>query len=572
MKLSIQAGSTSQTINVFIQDSSSTTGAGLAGLVYGSSGLTAYYALPKAAAAAITLATLAAITTAWSSGGFKEIDATNMPGWYRLDIPDAALASGRFVSIHLQGATNMAPLPIEIELTGWNNQDAVHGGMTALPNVAAGISGGMPLAADTSGRVDVLKVNGTSQTARDLGASVLLSPGTGTGQLSLASGLVTLAAVTHTGARIPNVTLADTVTTYTGDTPQTGDGYARMGAAGAGLTALGDTRIANLDAAISSRTKPADTQAAVTTVTNLTNAPTAGDLTATMKTSVTTAATAATPTVTAGTVSDKTGYALATAPPTAAAIGVAVVDQTMSGHTTGGTVGGALNAAGSAGDPWSTPLPGAYSAGSAGNIVGTRLDAAVSGVAAAVWAVSVRTLSSFGTLVADAATAVWAAATRTLSAFAFTVTAATVSDKTGYALATAPPTAAAIRTEMDSNSTKLAYLDATTSSRSTYAGGAVASVTAPVTAGTVSDKAGYSLATPPPTAIQNADALLTRDWTAVSGEAARSVLNALRFLRNKWSVAAGTLTVTKEDDTAAAWTGTVTTDAAALPITGSDPT
>lgn len=55
---------------------------------------------------------------------------------------------------------------------------------------------------------------------------------------------------------------------------------------------------ANVDTTISSRTKPADTQAAVTlvtTTTNLTNAPTAGDLTATMKTSVTTAATAATP-------------------------------------------------------------------------------------------------------------------------------------------------------------------------------------------------------------------------------------------------------------------------------------
>ena len=62
-----------------------------------------------------------------------------------------------------------------------------------------------------------------------------------------------------------------------------------IGAAGAGLTALGDARLDNLDAAISTRTKPADTQAAVTTVTNLTNAPTAGDLTAAMVTSVTAA-------------------------------------------------------------------------------------------------------------------------------------------------------------------------------------------------------------------------------------------------------------------------------------------
>ncbi len=38
-----------------------------------------------------------------------------------------------------------------------------------------------------------------------------------------------------------------------------------------------------------------------------------------------------------------------------------------------------------------------------------------------VWASATRTLSSFGTLVADVATAVWAAAARTLTAFGFTV-------------------------------------------------------------------------------------------------------------------------------------------------------
>lgn len=99
---------------------------------------------------------------------------------------------------------------------------------------------------------------------------------------------------------------------YSGNTVQTGDAYGRLGVAGVGLTNLGDTRIANLDATVSSRTKPADTQAAVTlvaTTTNLTNAPTAGDLTATMKTSVTTAATAATPTAAAvtGAVGSVTG-------------------------------------------------------------------------------------------------------------------------------------------------------------------------------------------------------------------------------------------------------------------------
>jgi hypothetical protein len=50
------------------------------------------------------------------------------------------------------------------------------------------------------------------------------------------------------GATLPRVALADTVTTYTGDTPQTGDAFARLGAAGAGM--------ANLDAPISGRSAP----------------------------------------------------------------------------------------------------------------------------------------------------------------------------------------------------------------------------------------------------------------------------------------------------------------------------
>jgi hypothetical protein len=56
----------------------------------------------------------------------------------------------------------------------------------------------------------------------------------------------------------------------------------------------------------------------------------------------------------------------------------------------------------------------------------SRLDAAVSSVAAAVWAVGTRTLTSFGTLVAD----IWANATRTLSSFG-----TLVADVWGYDIA-----------------------------------------------------------------------------------------------------------------------------------------
>lgn len=67
-----------------------------------------------------------------------------------------------------------------------------------------------------------------------------------------------------------------------------------------------------------------------------------------------------------------------------------------------------------------------------------------------------------------------------------------------------------------------------------------------------------------------ADGLLKRDLSAVTGEASRSLLNAVRFLRNKFSISAGTLTVYKEDDATSAWTGAVTTTAGD-PVSQIDP-
>ncbi len=62
-----------------------------------------------------------------------------------------------------------------------------------------------------------------------------------------------------------------------------------------------------------------------------------------------------------------------------AEIADAVWEETLADHTgTVGSTAAALNAAGSAGDPWNTALPGAYGAGSAGKIVGDNLNATVS--------------------------------------------------------------------------------------------------------------------------------------------------------------------------------------------------
>jgi hypothetical protein len=72
------------------------------------------------------------------------------------------------------------------------------------------------------------------------------------------------------------------------------------------------------------------------------------------------------------------------APPSAATIADAVWDETLSGHATGGSAGAALTGAGSAGDPWSASLPGAYGSGTAGKIIGDNIDAAISSRLASV--------------------------------------------------------------------------------------------------------------------------------------------------------------------------------------------
>lgn len=556
MKLIITKGKTSQLARLFIQDSSVATGAGLTGIAFNSATLTWYYIREGASSATqVTLATMTVGT--WATGGFKEIDSTNMPGWYEIGIPDACLATGaNSVAMHLKGVTNMAPVPVEIELTAFDLQTATQpvnttqwNGINVSSPATAGIpdinvkninnvsassvttinanqgttqpvnftgTGASALAksdtVDIAGAavstssaqigVNAVNIGGTAQTGRDIGASVLLSAGTGTGQLDFTSGVVkanlaqilgtaltetagliaagfkqffNISSPTSTMNTITTVTTTTTATTATNLTnaPTAGDFTAAMktslnaatpavtvsdktgfSLSSAGVQAIWDALTSalttvnsigkllatNVDALISSRTKPADTQAAVTlvttttTTTNLTNAPTSGDFTAAMKTSLN----AATPAVT---VSDKTGFSLSTAGiqaiwdrltsalTTSGSVGKLLVDNidatissrtkpadtqaavtlvttttnltnaptsgdltaamktsvedaawdaTLASHLNAGSTGAALNAAGSSGDPWNTALPGAYGAGSAGNIVGNNLNATVS--------------------------------------------------------------------------------------------------------------------------------------------------------------------------------------------------
>src|ERR1035437_6852755 len=126
--LEVLAGSTSVSINVSLEVLS--TGAPQTGLVYNSSGLTAYYSFTGANTASVAIPLVTRTTGGvWSSGGFVEVDASHnqMPGVYRLDIPNLALAAskGREVDIVITGFSGMATKVVKIELTAVDNQNAV---------------------------------------------------------------------------------------------------------------------------------------------------------------------------------------------------------------------------------------------------------------------------------------------------------------------------------------------------------------------------------------------------------------------------------------------------------------
>ena len=132
--MKIKRGTASKRRLIFIADSSSTTGAGLANLVFNSAGLVAYYyASDLANEVQITLVT--ATLGTFTSGGLIAVDNTNMPGWYEFGIPDAALDGGTEAVIQLSGATNMVPVNIYIEIDSVDYQSATSFGLSKFADI-----------------------------------------------------------------------------------------------------------------------------------------------------------------------------------------------------------------------------------------------------------------------------------------------------------------------------------------------------------------------------------------------------------------------------------------------------
>lgn len=114
---SINKGFTDQSFDIYIEDASSTSGAGLTGLLYNSADLKCNY---RRGAAGLNLPFALVSQTvdgAHTDGGFVEVSNTGMPGVYRFDGADSMFETGvDYVSYLFRGAANMVPCPVRIDL------------------------------------------------------------------------------------------------------------------------------------------------------------------------------------------------------------------------------------------------------------------------------------------------------------------------------------------------------------------------------------------------------------------------------------------------------------------------
>lgn len=166
--------------------------------------------------------------TAASSGSLVEIDNTNMPGRYYIELTAAELDTIGIIEFRYKAAA-CAEVIARGQVVPFDPYDAVRLGLTALPNAAAEAAGGLftrgtgagQINQSANGMIDTnpMRLNNVSQSLLDLVdfADAGYDPATN---------------------KVEGVKLADTLTTYTGNTPQTGDNFARLGApAGASVSA-----------------------------------------------------------------------------------------------------------------------------------------------------------------------------------------------------------------------------------------------------------------------------------------------------------------------------------------------
>ena len=338
MLIGFKRGQGSIIIRVKILNSSVSTGAGLTGLTSASSGLiistiadtestaTAYTVAASNVETITTLGTFSAPTS--GKCRFKELDATNHKGVYEMQIADARfnVSSAKSLLVSVSGATNAAETDVVIPLRDLDPFDAVRAGLTALPNVASGSAG------------------------------AIITSGTGTAQLSVSSGNVTLAAVTHTGATIPTVSTVTNGVTVTTNNDKTGYSLTQTfptNFSSLAITASGSVTAGTVSDKTGYSLSSSQTFSTSGSVGSVTGA--VGSVTGNVGGNVVGSVASVTAAVTVGTNNDKTGYSLTQAfPSNFAALGinssghisrVTLVDTTTTNTDMRGTDSAALASA-----------------------------------------------------------------------------------------------------------------------------------------------------------------------------------------------------------------------------------
>lgn len=163
-----------------------------------------------------------------------ELDATNAPGLYSFDLTQAETNADKLLFSGKSSTSGIRVIPLLLYTA-----PASFTSFTTPPTAAQNASA---VWQDTTA--------GDFTVALSVGKSLMNGVSLGT------------------GLTVARCTLTDTLTTYTGNTPQTGDAFARIGATGSGLTSLAPAATAltsatwtnaraaaldNLDAAVSSR-------------------------------------------------------------------------------------------------------------------------------------------------------------------------------------------------------------------------------------------------------------------------------------------------------------------------------
>lgn len=144
--MNIVKDSTDVSVLLYIADS--TDGTPELGVAFNTAGIDLKYRRDGAVATSITEATLAALTTAHTDGGFLEIGN----GWYRFDVPDAAFATGVDKVLVYGTVTGMIVYGVTVELTEATvdaNVTQISGDSTAASNLSLSAGQIIPGTVDT---------------------------------------------------------------------------------------------------------------------------------------------------------------------------------------------------------------------------------------------------------------------------------------------------------------------------------------------------------------------------------------------------------------------------------------